>query len=90
MAFRKKAQGYQEIEFEPEKPRKKKLSKRKRRRRRIRREIITVAVLVVLYLTAVFSNIPFIAKWRTIYILTAMTTNNHQWLDIESCRRAWP
>jgi exopolysaccharide biosynthesis protein len=28
----------------------------------------------------VFSNIPFIKKWRTIYIETAMTTATHQWL----------
>ena len=78
MTRRKKAVGYQEIY--PEKPRKKKLSRRKRRIRRIRRIVIAVVVLVALYLTAVFSNIPFIAKWRTIYIMTAMTTNSHQWL----------
>ena len=28
----------------------------------------------------VFSHIPFIEKWRTIYIETAMGTMNHQWL----------
>ena len=78
MTRRKKTVGYQEIY--PEKPRKKKLSRRKRRIRRIRRIVIAVVVLVALYLTAVFSNIPFIAKWRTIYIMTAMTTNSHQWL----------
>ena len=32
------------------------------------------------YCTAVFSNIPFIKKWRDIYIETAMTTGKHQWL----------
>ena len=83
MASRKKKrnEGYQEIIPEiSEKPKKKKLSRKKRRLRRIRRAIVTVVVLAVLYLTAVFSNIPFIAKWRTIYILTAMTTNSHQWL----------
>ncbi len=36
--------------------------------------------LAVFYCIAVFSNIPFIEKWRTIYIETAMTTKNHQWL----------
>ena len=36
--------------------------------------------LVFLYCTAVFSNIPFIKKWREIYIETAMTTGKHQWL----------
>ena len=80
MASKKKKQktkGYQEISPEiSEQPKKKKVSRKKRRLRKIRRAIIAVAVLVVLYLTAVFSDIPFIAKWRTIY----MTTNNHQWL----------
>ena len=37
-------------------------------------------VLVVLYLTAVYSQIPFIAKWRTLYIETAMSTLSHHWL----------
>jgi len=43
---------------------------------------ITSAVLIfaILYSVAVFSNIPFIKKWRTIYIETAMTTMTHQWL----------
>ena len=35
---------------------------------------------VLLYLIAVYSNIGFIAKWRTIYIETAMSTMTHQWL----------
>lgn len=78
MSRRKNTWDYQEIR--PEKPKKKKLSKKKRTIRRIRRVIIAVAAIVVLYLTAVFSNIPFIEKWRTIYIMTAMTTNSHQWL----------
>lgn len=39
-----------------------------------------LACLVVLYSVAVFSNIPFIKKWRTIYIETAMSTMEHQWL----------
>lgn len=44
------------------------------------RSLAALLVLVVLYLTAVYSNIPFIAKWRTIYIETAMSTMNHKWL----------
>ncbi len=36
--------------------------------------------LIILYSVAVFSNIAFIAKWRTIYIETAMSTMDHQWL----------
>lgn len=43
--------------------------------------IVSVLLFVVLgYCTAVFSNIPFIKKWREIYIETAMTTGKHQWL----------
>ena len=39
-----------------------------------------ILVLIIGYCTCVFSNIPFIKKWRTIYIETAMTTATHQWL----------
>ena len=43
--------------------------------------IVSVLLFMVLgYCTAVFSNIPFIKKWRDIYIETAMTTQKHQWL----------
>jgi exopolysaccharide biosynthesis protein len=41
---------------------------------------IVVALLAGLYCTAVFSNIPFIKKWRDIYIETAMDTYSHKWL----------
>ena len=41
---------------------------------------IACCILCGMYLTVVYSKIPFIAKWRTIYIETAMTTNSHQWL----------
>ena len=33
-----------------------------------------------LYAVAVFSDIPFVKKWRDIYIETAMGTMTHQWL----------
>ena len=42
--------------------------------------ILVLAILAGLYLTAVYSDIPFIAKWRTAYIQTAMNTLSHQWL----------
>jgi exopolysaccharide biosynthesis protein len=41
---------------------------------------ICLALLTTLYLFFIFSNNPFIKKWRDIYIETAMTTNSHQWL----------
>jgi len=42
--------------------------------------LLILAVLEGLYFTAVYSDIPFIAKWRNIYIQTAMSTMRHQWL----------
>ena len=56
------------------------LTKKQRRIRRFRRILVTVLVLASLYCIAVFSNIPFIKKWRDIYIETAMGTMTHQWL----------
>ena len=43
--------------------------------------IVSILLFLTLgYCTAVFSNIPFIKKWRGLYIETAMTTGKHQWL----------
>lgn len=42
--------------------------------------ISAILIVAILYCIAVFSNIPLIKKWRTIYIETAMTTMTHQWL----------
>lgn len=43
--------------------------------------IVSILLIIVIgYLVAVYSNIPFIAKWRTIYIETAMGTMSHKWL----------
>ena len=58
---------------------------KRRPKKRLNRKLILipsliVAILIALYLTAVFSSIPFIAKWRTLWIETAMTTADHQWL----------
>lgn len=41
---------------------------------------IVLVIGVVGYVTVVFGNIPFIVKWRNIWIETAMTTDQHQWL----------
>ncbi len=48
-----------------------------------KRFIIPAAIVImsaVLYILFVFSNISFIRYWRDIYIETAMTTADHQWL----------
>ena len=45
--------------------------------------VIILAVILFIecaYCIAIFTNIPFIAKLRGIYISTAMSTMNHQWL----------
>ncbi len=43
--------------------------------------IVSILLFLILgYCIAVFSNIPFIKKWRGLYIETAMTTGKHQWL----------
>lgn len=52
----------------------------KKRRKRALTAAIVVAVAASLYLTAVYANIPFIKKWRDIYIETAMDTYTHKWL----------
>ena len=54
--------------------------KKRKKKYRWRKWVIMLLLLVGLYNIAVFSNIPFIAKWRTIYIETAMSTMEHQWL----------
>ncbi len=41
---------------------------------------IALVLGVVGYVTVVFGNIPFIVKWRNIWIETAMTTDQHKWL----------
>lgn len=60
------------------------VSSKKRRRTKkhhwLRNLTIAAAGLAALYCVLVFSHIPFIEKWRTIYIETAMGTMNHQWL----------
>ena len=54
--------------------------KQKRTRHGLRNAMIAAVSLVIVYCILVFSHIPFIEKWRTIYIETAMGTMNHQWL----------
>jgi exopolysaccharide biosynthesis protein len=42
--------------------------------------VFMIVFVMVFYPVAVYSDIPFIKKWRDIYIETAMTTMHHQWL----------
>ena len=45
-----------------------------------KRLLFLLLVFANLYIIAVYSQIPFIEKWRTIYIETAMSTMRYQWL----------
>ena len=42
--------------------------------------IIVVSLFVSMYALVIFGNVPFITKWRNIWIETAMTTDQHKWL----------
>ena len=44
--------------------------------------VFSLAILlsVVSYVTVVYGKIPFVVKWRNIWIETAMTTDQHKWL----------
>lgn len=63
---------------------KQKRSETKRRRRYVRLAVgVTAAALVcltTLYLTVAFAPIPFVRNLRNLWIETAMTTGEHQWL----------
>lgn len=59
-------------------------AKKGRKRRLLRQLIGALAAFLIffssMYCFLVYSDIPFIKKWRTIYIETAMGTMTHQWL----------
>lgn len=57
-----------------------KKKKNSSRHKTIKKVSIFVLTLMIFYCVVVFSSIPFITKWRTIYIETAMSTMTHHWL----------
>ena len=42
--------------------------------------VICIALFISMYAVVIFGNIPFVTKWRNIWIETAMTTDQHKWL----------
>ncbi len=54
--------------------------KKKRWGRRIGLAVCALLMIAGLYGVAIYSDIPFVRKWRDIYIETAMGTMTHQWL----------
>ncbi len=41
---------------------------------------LTILLVVISYVVVLYGNIPFVVKWRNIWIETAMTTDQHKWL----------
>lgn len=75
--------GYSRTPQKQENEPKQKKNRKKHKKTAIDRIISVLMVLVVLeglYCTAVFSDIGFIAKYRKIWIQTAMSTATHHWL----------
>ena len=54
--------------------------KKKRRKTVLGVSACLLALVAGLYGIAIYSDIPFVRKWRDIYIETAMGTMTHQWL----------
>lgn len=56
----------------------------KKKKRKIKKRWIIIgsifAFLAACYLTFVYAPIPWVRKWRNIYIETAMSTTSHHWL----------
>ena len=42
--------------------------------------VILLTIAISMYALVIFGNVPFITKWRNIWIETAMTTDQHKWL----------
>lgn len=64
----------------PEEEQKTDKTTKNKKGQKIKKVMIPVVIIAVLYCLVIFTDIPFIAKWRTIYIETAMSTMDHQWL----------
>ncbi len=53
---------------------------RKRKKGLLKKIALWAVALLSIYSILIYSSVPFIAKWRTIYIETAMSTMRYQWL----------
>ncbi len=75
-------------EVRPDKKRKKEnkeaKKKNKKKMKKAVKALIALAVVIAIfvsgYLVMIFGNIPFVTKWRNIWIETAMTTDQHKWM----------
>lgn len=81
------ADGMSEMRPDKKKTNKKADEKEEKPKQKLKKSVVALLVFsialvlgVVGYVTVVFGNIPFVVKWRNIWIETAMTTDQHKWL----------
>ncbi len=82
---KRKQERKQEKKKEKKNKEKKGDSPKKKGRFSLKMKLLAAFLAVVIlatsgYLVVVFGNIPFVVKWRNIWIETAMTTDQHKWL----------
>ncbi len=81
------ADGMSEMRPDKKKANKSEEESKEKPKQKLKKSVVALLVFsivlvlgVVGYVTVVFGNIPFIVKWRNIWIETAMTTDQHKWL----------
>ena len=81
------ADGMSEMRPDKKKANKSSEESKEKPKQKLKKSVVALLVFsivlvlgVVGYVTVVFGNIPFVVKWRNIWIETAMTTDQHKWL----------
>ncbi len=85
LASSKYNKSVEKIEAKREQPKKVQSNKQKKDKTGVIIKVLTslvimVTVFISMYALVIFGNVPFITKWRNIWIETAMTTDQHKWL----------
>ena len=81
------ADGMSEMRPDKKKYNKEKTDNDKQPKQKLKKSVVALLIFSIVlvlgvgsYVTIVFGNIPFVVKWRNIWIETAMTTDQHKWL----------
>lgn len=81
------ADGMSEVRPDKRKRNKHKGENEKQPKQKLKKSVVALLIFSIVlvlgvssYVTIVFGNIPFVVKWRNIWIETAMTTDQHKWL----------
>ena len=81
------ADGMSEVRPDKKKANKSAEESKEKPKQKLKKSVVALLIFsivlvlgVVGYVTVAFGNIPFIVKWRNIWIETAMTTDQHKWL----------